>query len=74
MDRTEVGVAKGTIAHMRRAGSKKRPQEVWIMFEPLKPGLVRMISAWRYPGVSKVRAPIPIPQDIEEEVKKMYRV
>ena len=31
---------------------------------------IKIISAWRYPGVSPVRGPIPIPQDIQEELER----
>lgn len=33
---------------------------------------VIIISAWKYPGITKPGAPIPIPQDILEEILKNY--
>jgi len=30
----------------------------------------KMISAWRYPGTSPIGEPIPIPEDIIEELRK----
>jgi len=30
----------------------------------------RIISAWRYPGISPKGEPVPIPDDIVEELKK----
>ena len=67
--RVEEGVAPETIAVMQPTGGKHK-KEVWVMYQPLKiktkigrPKL-RVITAWRYPGVSPVRAAIPIPHDI----------
>lgn len=68
--RKEAGIVEGTKAQMRQAGSKKRPQEIWIMYQLLKNGALRMISAWRYPGVSKPKDPVPVPPDILEELEK----
>ena len=71
--RQETGIADGTLAQMRPSGSKKRPQEVWIMYQPLKSGALRIISAWRYPGISKPKGPLPIPADILEELKEILK-
>lgn len=67
--RVEEGVAPGTIAVMQPTGGKHK-KEVWVMYQPLKvktktgkPKL-RVITAWRYQGVSPVRSAIPIPHDI----------
>jgi len=32
---------------------------------------IRIITAWKYPGKSPVRGPIPIPPDILEELSKI---
>ena len=65
--RAEDGVALDTIAVMQRAGSKKHPKEIWGMYQ--KSGeKKKIITAWRYPGVSPVRSAIPIPDDILEEL------
>jgi hypothetical protein len=78
--RTEHGVAPHTSACMIPYGKpqkgKRQPYtgEVWIMYQKVKPKVegrrsgVRVISAWRYPGVSPVRGKIPIPLDILEEL------
>jgi len=53
---------------------KKAPGEIWLMFKDVKIKSVPMrkiISAWRYPGVSKPGEPIPIPDDIREEIFKL---
>ena len=47
---------------------KAAPGEIWIMYkdvEKREEGQVRkIISAWRYPGISKPGETIPIPEDI----------
>lgn len=55
--------------------SKKAPGEIWIMYKDVKMSLVparKIISAWRYPGVSKPGEEIPIPADIKQELLKNY--
>ena len=53
---------------------KRAPGEIWLMFRDTKDpsagsGQVRkIISAWRYPGVSKPGEEIPIPEDIKQEL------
>lgn len=51
---------------------KPAPGEIWIMFKDVskrEEGQVRkIISAWRYPGVSKPGEEIPIPDDIKREL------
>jgi hypothetical protein len=54
---------------------KKAPGEIWIMYKDLparagKPQERRIISAWRYPGVSKPGEEIPVPDDIRVEILK----
>lgn len=78
--RVETGVAPNTTACMQSTGSKKRPSEVWIMFQEMSKKPIsncklttencklKIISAWRYPGVSKVGEPIPIPEEILSEL------
>ncbi len=52
--RVEDGVADKTIAFMQKAGSKAHPNELWTMVQDV--GQKRkIISAWRYPGVTKPR-------------------
>lgn len=71
--RSENGIAEGTIAVMQPTGSKTKPSEVWVMYQaPSKRGRGRkiVITVWRYPGISKVRDEIPIPADILEELKR----
>ena len=106
-NRIEYGVAPETIAVMSRAGSKKHPSEIWVMYQIIKskvnpsvklridgeqsrtinpsvrrrmdkqktkPSLkkwrtqIKIISAWRYPGISPKGQEIPIPDDIRREL------
>jgi hypothetical protein len=66
--RTEKGIAPDTVAIMQPAGTKKHPTEIWLMYQ--KSGKrIKIITAWRYPGVSAVREEIPIPKDILKDLK-----
>ena len=51
---------------------KKAPGEIWLMYKDvnsLQMGQVRkIISAWRYPGISKPGEEIPIPESIRHEL------
>lgn len=75
--RKEVGIAKGTLACMQRAKSKN-PYEIWVMYtinSKLKnqneksQSQMTIISAWRYPGITKPGTPIPIPEDVLDELR-----
>ena len=52
-----------------RARQKKAPGEIWLMYKDVK-DIRRIISAWRYPGISKPGEDIPIPEDIRQEILK----
>lgn len=71
--RKEMGVAPGTIAVMQ-ANSSKHTSEIWVMYQIInskikdKNSKVKVITAWRYPGKSPIRGPIPIPYEILEEL------
>lgn len=71
--RIEEGIAKNTIAVMqptsirKKGGKKFWTQEIWTMFQRTSQGL-KIISAWRYPGMSPQANPIPV--EILEELKK----
>ena len=64
--RREKGIAPRTIALMQPAGTKKQ-SEIWLMYQQLSQKR-KMISAWRYPGISPEGEPIHIPDDILEEL------
>ena len=73
--RSEKGVAEGTIAVMQSTDNKKKPTEVWVMYQQNKSfkkdetGKKVVITAWRYPAVSPIRDQIPIPSDIVAELR-----
>jgi hypothetical protein len=79
-ERTEEGIAPETIASMKVAKTKKR-QEIWVMYKPAtransksqktnnKNRKIRIITAWRYPGESPERNPVP--EEILNEVKEL---
>ena len=68
--RTEDGIATGTIAVMKPTQAK-HTQEYWVMYKALSPEKKRIISAWRYPGVSPAGGKIPIPDEIAKELEEM---
>ena len=70
--REEAGIARGTIAAMIPSGTKKRPSEIWMMYKLTREKKVKVISAWRYPGVTKEGEAPPIPQDILRELIREY--
>ena len=55
-----------------RQKPKRAPGEIWLMYKDVK-DFRKIISAWRYPGISKPGEEIPIPEDILHELldKKM---
>ena len=75
--RVEEGIAPSTIAMMqpvsmktmaaREGGVKKESwsQEIWVMVQDKK-GVRTVISAWRYPGVTKVRDAIFLKKEYNE--------
>ena len=72
---------------MRKSPAGRQPYrgEVWVMYQTIgskklevrseKTNLsfpkVRIISAWRYPGVSPVGKAIPIPDEILQELENL---
>lgn len=73
--RIEEGIAPKTIAVMQRYDTRRRKEEIWVMYQiidkkqKIKDKKLKIIAAWRYPGVSPVRQSPPIPEDILEELK-----
>ncbi len=81
-ERKERGIVPGTVAVMKTNKiffSKKKidlkkafkpqkaPGEIWLMFKDTKDQR-KIISAWRYPGITKAGDQIPIPKDIEQDI------
>lgn len=60
--RVEKGIAENTIAAMHKAQTTK-PSEIWLMYQ-IDDQKKKMISCWRYPGVSPKGEPIAIPEDV----------
>ena len=53
---------------------KKSPGEIWVMYKTFKnrgESQKKIISAWRYPGVTKPGDEIPIPEDIKTFIKSV---
>lgn len=68
-ERIEEGIAPHTIAAMQRAASRKR-QELWVMYRTLpRQRQIKIITAWRYPGESPKRNPVP--EEILGEVRAL---
>jgi hypothetical protein len=70
-DRVEEAIVDNLIAAMKKQQSKSHP-ELWVMYQPMHEegeGKLKIITAWRYPGESDERDPIP--QAIQEEVRKI---
>ena len=65
--RIEEGIAPGTIAMLQSAGSQKHPYEIWVMIVETKDKR-KIISVWRYPGITKPGQPLPaqIAREISE--------
>jgi hypothetical protein len=84
-ERKEKGIVLGTLAVMKTnkvffkekqitiktawQRPRKAPGEIWIMYKDVK-DLRKIISAWRYPGISKPGEEIPVPEDIRQELIK----
>jgi hypothetical protein len=51
-------------------------QEIWTMAQTNKKGDTKIISAWRYPGKSKPRAPLPseIQVEIDEALGEITNI
>jgi hypothetical protein len=77
-ERKEEGVAQGTVAAMQPSGTKKRPAEIWMMYQTVKKTIkgrkikrIKIISAWRYPGVTPVGERPIIPDDVREDLEAL---
>lgn len=82
-ERIEQGIVPGTMAVMKTNKTffkvkqitlekawqkpKRAPGEIWLMYRDTR-DLRKIISAWRYPGISKPGEEIPIPEDIRQEL------
>lgn len=64
-DRIEESIVPGLVAAMKKF-SKSAKEEIWIIYT-VDRKKVKLISAWRYPGKSPARNPIP--REILNEVR-----
>jgi hypothetical protein len=51
---------------------KRAPGEIWLMYKDIKKQgeqIRKIISAWRYPGISKPGQDLPVPEDIKNYLK-----
>ena len=72
--RVEEGILEGAIAVMQVAGGKQY-SEIWAMYVVIKSEVknqrskVKVITAWRYPGKSPERDPVP--SEVLKEIRKL---
>lgn len=80
--RREDGVAPNTAALMQRNDTLKRKEEIWVMISEKSKikmqsskflGKTIVISAWRYPGISKIGKEIPMPDGLMGEVEEVIK-
>lgn len=65
--RIEEGIMDGAIACMQPSGGKTY-SEIWVMYG-IKEKQIIVITAWRYPGKSPERDPVP--QNVLSEVRNI---
>ena len=69
--RTEEAIVPGMIASMQPAGGKHY-SEIWTIYKlSQKSKNIKIITAWRYPGKSPARNPIP--KEILKEIKNIIQ-
>jgi hypothetical protein len=49
---------------------KRSPGEIWVMYKDNNQER-KIVSVWRYPGISKPGDEIPIPEDIKDFIKSV---
>lgn len=70
-DRCQEAVALGCIACMQSIGNKRKT-EIWMMYQKIS-NKKKIITAWRYPGISPIQDKIPIPEDILEQINNLIK-
>jgi hypothetical protein len=69
-DRKEEGIAKKTIAVMRKKSEKDHSKgEQWVMYQ-LRGKKKVVISVWFYPGITPKGKQIFIPDEVWEEINE----
>lgn len=66
--RIEEGILEGAVAAMQLAEGK-RYSEIWVMYMVIK-SKIKVITAWRYPGRSPARNPVPA--EILKEIRNIF--
>jgi len=64
--RIEEGIAPKTIAMMQSVYNRRRPYEIWTMIQEDR-NRRKVISAWKYPGMTKSGKPLP--EEILREIR-----
>ncbi len=80
--RVEEGIADNTVAVMKPPEFSKKKEEIWVMYQLAgkqatsknqssiyNKSKIKIITTWRYPGVSPSRDPIP--KNILDEVRSI---
>jgi len=72
-DRVEESVVEDCIAAMKLTQSKQYP-EAWVIYKPVKDstksnskGKLKILTSWKYPGISKERNAIP--ENVLKEIR-----
>lgn len=78
-DRREGGIAPNTIALMQRHDTPRRKEEIWVMIaenakDKDQKSKTIVISAWRYPGVTKLGVAPPMPEGLLDEILESMRI
>ncbi len=72
-DRKEEGIAKKTIAVMRKKSKKHHSKgEQWVMYQ-LRGKKRVVISVWFYPGITPKGKQIFIPDEVWEEINESIK-
>ena len=78
--RREEGIAPETVAAMQPAGTKKNPKEIWMMYQTViskignrKFKKIKIISTWRYPGITPIGERPLIPEDVMDDLKEAIK-
>ncbi|MFH1456524.1 MAG: hypothetical protein ABIF17_00210 [Patescibacteria group bacterium] len=81
-ERHEEAIVSHCFACMQPAGNKKKT-EIWVMYQlvckseqtkykiqttKFKNNVIKIITAWRYPCRTKPGAPVPLPEDIYNQI------
>ena len=66
-DRIEKSIVKGLFVSMKENHKKNRQEELWLMYQVfVVAGLskIKLISVWRYPGITEKGEEIKIPEEV----------